>query len=81
MKTFVRFILVSALVLGLHALLIHWMAEHNVVSIIFCAGAHVPFHLMALAGVFIFVRLWVVLFLPGLLLYHAARALLGNKWS
>ena len=76
MSTLRRFLVVSLALLVLHALLLHWLADHNVMSVIFAAGKQVPMHLLALAGLFIFVRLWVVLFLPGLLLFHLVRALL-----
>jgi hypothetical protein len=69
-----RFFLVSMALVALHAVLLHWMADRNVMSVIFSAGRHVPGHLLALAGLFIFVRLWVVLFLPGLVMYQLVQA-------
>lgn len=79
MKTLRRFLLWSLLLVALHAALLHWMADHNVMSMIFSAGRHLPRHFLALAAIFIFVRLWVVLCLPGLLLYHLTRFALGRR--
>ena len=48
-----------------HEFLLRWCADHNVVSVIFAAGPHVEGKLLAAAGIFIGLRLLVVLFLAG----------------
>jgi hypothetical protein len=66
-----RLILYAAEIAGLvalHAALLHWLAERDVVSVIFSAGQHTPFWMMASAGGFLLVRLLVLLFLPGMVL-------------
>lgn len=54
--------------LALHFALLHWLAERDIVSVIFSTGQHTPFWMMVSAGGFLFVRLLVLLFLPGMIL-------------
>ena len=51
-----------------HALLLHWLAERNVVAVLLSAGAHSPPSALLAAGAFLVIRVLVVLVLPGALL-------------
>lgn len=62
-------IAVTAVVLVMaHELMLRWCADRNVVSVIFAAGPHVDLRLLAAAGLFVALRLLVVLFLAGSIL-------------
>ncbi len=67
--------------LVLHAILLHWLAERNVVAVIFAAGAHSPPLALLTAGAFLVVRVLVMLVLPGALLCRAVLWILdrGDK--
>lgn len=54
--------------IALHFVLLHWLAGRDIVSVIFSAGEHTPFWMLASAGGFLLVRLLVLLFLPGMIL-------------
>jgi len=56
------------ILLTLHACLLHYMHNNNIVSTIFAGGGHVPWSTSGLAILFITVRLMTVLALPGILL-------------
>ena len=72
MKRWKRTVLIStaeiAVLLVLHRVLIAYMAEHDVVSVIFSAGQHVPRLTLASAILFMLVRFLTVLALPGMIL-------------
>jgi len=62
---------VVAPVLGallLHHALMRWLVAEGVVASILSAGEHTPKKILALAGFFVLLRLFVLLVLPGLLL-------------
>ncbi len=61
-----------ALILILHVVLIHVLAEKDIAATILSAGPHAPkIHLLA-AGGFVLVRLLAVLLLPGIILNRLA---------
>ena len=64
----------------LHAVLLHVMAARDVVSKVFAAGQHLPAGYLALIGLFFFVRLTVVLALPGLILTHLGQWAVERWW-
>ena len=64
--------------LAAHAVLMRAMADGDAVSRILSPGPHLPLATLALAGVFIFVRLMVVLCLPGLILMRLGETLLSR---
>lgn len=66
------------LLLGLHLFLIRYMADNDIVSVVFSAGAHAPHGVLLAAGGFLLVRFLVVLFLPSMILSRAA--LLWFRW-
>lgn len=66
-----------ALLLTVHVVLLHVMAERNVVSTILASGSHIPRGVAWTAGAFLIVRLFAVLLLPGIIL---AR-LIELAWS
>ncbi len=59
--------------LAAQALLQQWLARHDVVSALFAAGPHVPPGRLALAGVFVILRLFVFLVLPPALIIWGVR--------
>jgi uncharacterized membrane-anchored protein len=61
----IRIALVALLLVVAHELMLRWCADRNVVSVIFAAGPHVEVKMLAAAGLFIALRLLVVLFLAG----------------
>jgi len=65
MRGLLRIALVALLLVVAHEFLLRWCADRNVVSVIFAAGPHVDVKLLAAAGLFIALRLLVVLFLAG----------------
>ncbi len=82
MKTRNRWILSAvaiAAVLVLHEVLLRWMDEGNVVASLFAADGHVPMMTLALACLFLAVRLVAVLFLPGLILSAIVGWLLSRR--
>ncbi len=54
------------LILCLHALLKRWMSSSHVAATLLSAGPHTPRLVLAGAGLFVAVRLFTVLLLPGL---------------
>lgn len=74
----VRIALFALVLLAAHEVLLRWCADHNVVSVIFAAGPHVDWRLLAAAAVFVGLRLLVVLFLAGSLLSRVVDTLLRD---
>ncbi len=69
-----------AVILVVHAVLIHSLAETDIVATILSAGPHAPTgHLLA-AGGFVLVRLLAVLLLPGIILSHLVLIAL-DRWT
>lgn len=64
----------AALILLAHAVLIRCLADKRVAASLLSAGPHVPAVDLALAGLFMFVRLMAVVGLPGLVLAHLGMA-------
>ncbi|MSR64806.1 MAG: hypothetical protein EXS18_03385 [Verrucomicrobiae bacterium] len=79
MKSVKRFLLVLVIevvvLVLLHTFLIHWLSAGNVVAVILAGGAHTPKLMLATAGLFLLVRLFAVLFLPGFLLARVGQFL------
>ncbi len=63
----------------LHFVLLHWLAERDVVSVIFSAGQHTPSWMMASAGAFLLVRLLLLLFLPGMILSRIVLMIVKSR--
>ena len=55
-------------ILVLHCVLLHWLAEKNVVATMLAAGPNVPLTTLMLAGLFLLLRLLAILCLPGIIL-------------
>lgn len=53
----------------LHAVLREVLARYDVVSCIFAAGPHVPVWMLAITGIFIVTRLFLLLLVPSVLVY------------
>jgi hypothetical protein len=69
----------AVLVLCLHALLKRWMAGGHVAATFLSAGPHTPRLVLAGAGLFIAVRLFTVLLLPGLFLASLGGILYDHR--
>jgi len=67
------------LLVGLHLLLLHVLAEQSVVATLFSLGPHAQWSAL-LAGLFMLVRILTVLVLPGFVLYRLAQAALAG-WA
>jgi hypothetical protein len=80
MKRWKKALLMSVIeivpILVLHAWMIRLMAEKNIVSTIFAAGRHVPLLTLATAGLFLLVRFFAVLYLPGMILSRIGLAIM-----
>lgn len=59
--------------LAAQALLQRWLAQNDVVSALFAVGPHVPPGRLAIAGVFVILRLFVFLVLPPALILWGVR--------
>ncbi len=57
-----------AVLLVLHVTLLHVMADRHIVSTILAGGSHIPRSVAATATLFVVVRLYAVLLLPGVIL-------------
>ena len=68
----------TAVVLALHWLLSHWLAERNVVATLFAAGPHLPKALTAVAVSFVLLRVLTVLVVPAMIVGRLVRA--GLLW-
>lgn len=79
-RIFVKILLQSGAVLFLHEILVHFMADKNIMAGIFCPGSHLPFYSLPMIGLFIVVRMYVVL-LPGFVFSHIAVEILRRKRS
>ncbi len=69
-----------AVLLLLHVVLLHLMAEKGVVSTILAAGKHVPRGTLMLAGFFILVRVFAVFLLPGMVLARTGVTLFDMRF-
>lgn len=65
-----RFVIRALVLVLLQAALLRLLAGANVVSVALGAGEDTPLAVLAPAAVFLFLRVWVVLCLPGLLAYE-----------
>ena len=75
-KTTLTGVLEIAALLSLHAVLLRWLASHDVVSRIFAADPHVPAWMLLLAATFLLVRFLAVFALPGLVLVRIGLTIL-----
>ena len=62
-----------AIILLLHAALLHWLAKRQVVAAILSAGDHVPPVWIGLAVAFVIVRFFALVLLPGFALLRLVR--------
>jgi len=69
-----------ALVLGAHFLLWAWLADNDVAARVLAAGAHVPKTEMAAVMVFVLVRFFALVLLPGVVLARLA-GLAFDRWG
>ena len=67
-------------ILVVHAVLIHSLAETDIVATILSAGPHAPLEHLFAAGGFVLVRILAVLLLPGIILSHLVQIAL-DKWT
>ena len=68
------------LVLALHSALLLWLSNREVVAKLLAAGAHVPVSTLALAVIFVLVRLFTFVVLPGVVCIRLA-ALALQVWG
>jgi hypothetical protein len=72
-----KWALIAFAILALiHLALLHLMASRNIVSVILGQGKNAPAWILLSAASFISVRLFVILVMPGLILYLVARRIL-----
>ncbi len=65
-----NFVLRAVVLVVLQEALLRGLADANVVSVALGAGRDTPLRVLAPAGLYLFLRVWVVLCLPGLLAYE-----------
>jgi hypothetical protein len=68
---------ICIVLLVIHTLLRLVLAEYDVVSTIFAAGAHVPIWMLLCASLFVVIRLCVLLLIPGLLAWRISRSVVN----
>lgn len=72
MKRWKRTLIMSGVevvfILMLHAFLIRWLAERDLVSKLFAAGNHLPISTIAVIVIFLLARFLAVMALPGIVL-------------
>ncbi|MDB6065494.1 MAG: hypothetical protein JWR26_1702 [Pedosphaera sp.] len=61
---------VVGILLLMHWVLLHWLAERNVVTVLLAAGNQGFGWTLAMALFFVMVRIVAVFFLPGIILYR-----------
>ncbi len=64
---------------ALHFALLYWLAQRDIVSVIFSSGQHTPRWMLFAAGTFVLVRLLVVLFLPGMILSRVVLLIVKRR--
>jgi len=69
-----------AVIMLAHLILIHLLAEKDIVATILSAGQHSPTSAVLVAGLFVVVRVMAVLLLPGIVLSHLAAIAL-ERWT
>ena len=83
MKTVRRHLITGAVEVGvillLHRVLLHVMADRHVVSTILAGGNHIPRSVAFAAGLFVLVRCYAVLLLPGVVFARIAALLLDLR--
>ncbi|MEQ8223658.1 MAG: hypothetical protein ABRQ37_15200 [Candidatus Eremiobacterota bacterium] len=62
---------VAVFIYILHLILLYWLAEKNIVSVILSAGEHTPKFAIFLAMTFIIIRVIAIVFLPAILLHDS----------
>ena len=62
----------------IHAVLKFTLAEHDIVSTIFAAGAHLPRWMVSCAVLFAVIRVFVLIMVPGLLAWRTAIWVMGR---
>jgi hypothetical protein len=72
-KLILRTAIEITVALLLHAGLVYWFATKQVVATILAAGSHVPPTYLGLAVLFVIVRLFALLLLPGFALQRLVR--------
>ena len=77
-KIFLFAALQTGIPISLYLILLHLLAGTNIVAGIFCPGPHLPSYYPVLIGLFLFLRIYVVL-LPGIVLARLARSWIKNR--
>jgi hypothetical protein len=70
-----------AIIALVHFALLHLVAGRNIISVILGQGKNAPTWLLLCVAVFVFVRLFAILAMPGLILYLITRKMLRRKSS
>jgi hypothetical protein len=78
-RRLIRYASEIVILVALYFALLHWLAERDIVSVIFSAGQHTPFWMMASAVAFLLVRLLVLLFLPGMILNRLVLMIVKSR--
>jgi len=79
-KTIIFFISVTVILL-LHLFLLHWLDDKNIVSVILAPGPHSQGEAIFIALVFFFIRIFTLVFLPGIILYITAFLIIDSVFS
>ena len=68
-----------AVLLVLQAILLRYLADKQVISTLFSAGARAHLGAASVAAGFVVLRLFIVLFMPGLVVIEALNAVLDRR--
>lgn len=71
LKKYLITLAVAVFIYILHLVLLYWLAEKNIVSVILSAGEHTPKFAIFLAMTFIIIRVIAIVFLPAILVHDS----------
>ncbi len=71
LKKYLLTLAVAVFIYILHLVLLYWLAEKNIVSVILSAGEHTPKFAIFLAMTFIIIRVIAIVFLPAILVHDS----------
>ena len=71
LKKYMFTLAIAVFIYILHMILLYWLAEKNIVSVILSAGEHTPKFAIFLAMTFIIIRVIAIVFLPAILIHDS----------
>ncbi len=71
LKKYLITLAVAVFIYILHLVILYWLAEKNIVSVILSAGEHTPKFAIFLAMTFIIIRVIAIVFLPAILVHDS----------